>query len=97
MIPAAILSKVTIVNGDATDSNGIRNALIEHDCRTIINSSGLAAVMPWSKPQMQEIIQAVATGAVDASKELNRPIRAWFLGGMTVLDFPGMEGTQILR
>lgn len=96
-IPSEILSQVTVVNGEATDSNSIRNALIEHGCDSLINSAGLAAILPWSEPQMQDIIKAVATGAVDASKELNHPIRAWFLGGMTILDFPGMEGTQLMR
>lgn len=97
LIPSTILSQITVVNGDATDSNSIRNALIEHGCDKLINSAGRASVLPWSKPQMQEIIEAVATGAVEASNELNRPIRAWFLGGMSILDFPGMEGTQLMR
>lgn len=97
LISSTILSQVTVVNGDATDSNSIRNALVEHECDKLINSAGLASVLPWSKPQMQEIIKAVATGAVDASNELGRPIRAWFLGGMSILDFPGMEGTQLMR
>ncbi|CAF9913113.1 hypothetical protein IMSHALPRED_000915 [Imshaugia aleurites] len=97
LIPSTILSRVTVVKGDATDSDSIRNALVQHECDALVNSAGLAAVLPWSKPQMQEIIKAAATGAVDASKELNRPIRAWFLGGMSILDVPGMEGTQLMN
>lgn len=96
LISAAILSQVTIVKGDATDSSSITDTLLKHGCDTVINSAGLASVLPWSKPQMQEIIEAVATGAVDASKKLNRPIRAWFLGGMSVLEFPDMKGTQLM-
>ena len=97
LIPSTILSRVTVVKGDATDSDSIRNALVQHECDALVNSAGLAAVLPWSKPQMQEIIKAAATGAVDASKELNRPIRAWFLGGMSILDVPGMKGTQLMN
>lgn len=97
LIPSTILSQVTVVNGDATDSKSITNTLVEHGCDVLINSAGGASVLPWSEPQMQEIIKAVATGAVDASKKLNRPIRAWFLGGMSVLDFPDMKGTQLMR
>lgn len=97
LIPSSILSQVTVVNGDATDSTRIKNALVENECDSLINSAGQASVLPWSEPQMQEIIKAVATGAVDASKELNRPIRAWFMGGMSVLDFPGMEGIQLMK
>ena len=96
LISATILSRVTIVKGEATDSSSITNTLLEHGCDTVINSAGLAAVLPWSKPQLQGIIKAVATGAVEASKKLNHPIRAWFLGGMSVLEFPDMKGTQLM-
>ena len=97
LIPSTILDLVTIVNGDAADSDRIKNSLVEFDCDTIVNSAGRISILPWSEPQMQDIIKAVATGAVDASKELNRPIRAWFLGGASILDYPGMEGTQLLN
>lgn len=96
LIPSTILSQVTVVNGDATDADGIKHTLLEHECDTLINSAGQGSVLPWSKPRMQDIIKAVATGAVQASKELNRPVRAWFLGGMSVLDFPDMKGTQLM-
>ena len=94
-ITSSILDQIIVVNGDATNPASIKNALVEHGCDTLINSAGQAAILPWSEPQMQDIIKAVATGAIDASKELNRPVRAWFLGGMSVLDFPGMEDTQL--
>ena len=97
IVPPAIMGQVTVVNGDATDSASIGSALVEHDCDTIINSAGLAAIMPWSAPQMQGIVKAVATGAINASKKLNRPVRAWFLGGMSILDFPGIDGAQIMN
>ena len=97
LVPSIILDRVTVVNGDATDSASIEKALVEHDCDTIINSAGLAAMFPWSAPQMQGTIKAVVTGAVDASKKLNRPVRAWLLGGMSILDFPGMDGTQLMK
>ena len=97
LIPSTILDQLIIVTGDATDSESIKRSLIEYDCDTLINSAGAIAILPWSAPQMQEIIKAVATGAVDASKELDRPIRAWFLGGMSILDYPGMEGVQITK
>ena len=97
LIPSTVLSQVTVVNGDPTDSESIRNALVEHGCNTLINSAGLASILPWSEPGMQKIVKAVTSGAIEASKEFNRPIRAWFLGGMTVLDFPDMEGTQLMK
>lgn len=91
LTPSTILDRVTIVTGDATDSDNIRNALIKHDCDALVNSAGIIPVMPWSKPQIQGIIHAIGAGAVDASKKLNHPIRAWFLGGASILDFPGRQ------
>jgi len=95
LIPSNILSEVTIVVGDATDSSAISDALVNNKCDACLNSAGLAAMFPWQAPQMQEIINAVADAAVDASKKLGYPIRAWFLGGFTVLDIPNRKGTQI--
>ena len=97
LVPSTILDQVIVVKGDATDSTSITKALVQHDCDTLINSAGQIAILPWSAPRMQGIVRAVATGALDASKELNRPIRAWFLGGMSILDFPGREGTQLMN
>lgn len=41
---------------------------------------------------MQGIVRAVAGGAVEASRVLGWGIRAWFLGGLTLLDVPGVKG-----
>ena len=97
LLPSTILDRVTVVNGDATDSANIRTSLVVHDCDTIINSAGKGTVLPWSEPQMQGLVKAVATAAINASKELNRPIRAWFLGGISVLDYPDMPGTKLMN
>lgn len=96
LLPESVLSAITIVTGDATDADAIENALVENRCEGLINSAGLAAVFPWQPPQMQEIINAVATAAVGASQKLNHPIRAWFLGGMSILDLPGKPGTMLM-
>ena len=96
LIPDTILTKVTIAVGDATDSEAISKALVDNQCDALINSAGQASIFPWQAPRMQEIIQAVVAGANDASSKLNRPLRAWFLGGMTSLDLPGAPGTKIV-
>ncbi|KAL9612092.1 MAG: hypothetical protein Q9167_003314 [Letrouitia subvulpina] len=88
------ISKCTIVTGTATDTNAIEKALIDNKCDGLVNSAGLAAIFPWQQPQLQEIEEAVATAAVNAGKELAHPMRCWFMGGLTVLDYPGMEGVK---
>ncbi|KAL8668972.1 MAG: hypothetical protein Q9168_006417 [Polycauliona sp. 1 TL-2023] len=95
LVDSAALSKCTIVTGDATNTRAIEEAILTHQCNALVNGAGLAAVFPWQAPQMQGIVQAVATAAVEASKKLGYPIRCWFLGGLTALDFPGRERTKI--
>ncbi len=84
-LPPSILSKVAVVTGDATDSNAILETLVNHDCDAFVNSAGQSNVFPWQAPRMQEIINAVATAGVEASKKLNHPMRGWFLGGLTAM------------
>lgn len=97
LIPSSILSRATIIVGDATDSNAIREALTRNRCDALINSAGQASLFPWQAPTLQGIEQAVITAAMEASKEMGRPLRTWFLGGMTALDYPGFKGTRLKR
>lgn len=97
LLPQPILSKITVVVGDAADADAISRALIENQCDAIVNSAGQSTIFPWQAPRMQNIINAVTTASVDASKKLNHPIRGWLMGGMTCLDVPGMPGTPITR
>lgn len=95
LVDSAALSKCTIVSGDATNAQAIEEALLNNQCNALINSAGLAAPLPWQAPRMQVIVQAAANAAVEASRKLGYPIRCWFLGGMTVLDYPGKNGTKL--
>ncbi|KAL8728475.1 MAG: hypothetical protein Q9166_005373 [cf. Caloplaca sp. 2 TL-2023] len=95
LVDSAAISKCTVVNGDATNSRAIEEAILQHQCNALINSAGQTAIFPWQAPSMQGIINAVATATVEASKKLGYPIRCWFLGGLTVLDFPGKPGTKL--
>ncbi|KAI9753617.1 MAG: hypothetical protein M1835_000973 [Candelina submexicana] len=88
VIPSSILSQVTVATGNATDSRAVRDALVNNRCDALLNCAGQGSMFPWQAPRLQGIINGVADGAVDASKELGYPIRAWFLGGATVLDVP---------
>ncbi|MCJ1379340.1 hypothetical protein MMC17_002441 [Xylographa soralifera] len=97
LIDSSVTSQVAIVTGDATDAQAIKEALVNYQCDALINSAGLAAILPWQAPRMQGIINAVSTAAVDASKELKYPIRGWFLGGLIAMDVPGTNGNKILN
>ena len=95
VLPSSVLTKITVMIGDATNTAAITDTLVNHACDALINTAGLSNIFAWQAPRMQGIINAVSTAGVEASKRLNHPIRSWFLGGMTALDFPGKEGTML--
>ena len=97
MLPPSILSAMTIVTGDAGNPSDITDALVDNKCHALINCAGQAAPLPWQATKLQGIINAVAAAGVEASKKLGHPVRAWFLGGMTALNVPGMDGTVVAR
>ncbi|KAL8955000.1 MAG: hypothetical protein Q9183_006834 [Haloplaca sp. 2 TL-2023] len=95
LVQSAALDKCTIVTGDATNADVIEKTIVENRCDALINAAGLAAPLPYQEPRMQAIVNAVTPATVRASEKLSFPIRCWYLGGMTVLDFPSMPGTKI--
>ena len=97
LVDSKLLSRVTVVIGDATNTTAICNALTTNKCTALVNSAGLASIFPWQAFRMQDIVEAVASAAVKASEELEYPIRCWFMGGITVLNVPGINGAQISR
>ncbi|KAF2425524.1 NAD(P)-binding protein [Tothia fuscella] len=91
LLSAAIYNRVTVVQGDATDSISIKKAILEGNCDAVINAAGLAALPPWAKSDLPEIFRAVVKGVREAGVEREKPLRAWFLGGLGVLQFPGSD------
>jgi nucleoside-diphosphate-sugar epimerase len=89
LLPASIYSQITVVEGNATDSSQISRAILEHDCEAVVNSAGQAAMAPWKKNNLHEIVSAVLKGVQQAGARRSKPLRAWFLGGFGVLHFPG--------
>lgn len=77
-----------IVEGDATDSAGIKKALEDHRIEGIINSAG-NNVKPWGEHQLPKIAAAVCKAAIEVGKERGVPLRAWILAGMGIMEYPG--------
>jgi uncharacterized protein YbjT (DUF2867 family) len=88
------IPNLTIIEGDATDSSAIRRALLDHDCDTIADVAG-NQVAPWKDPVLERIVRAVVDAAVAVGRERGRPLRAWIIGGLSSLGYPGMEGYLI--
>jgi len=91
LLPASVYQQITVVQGDATDPISIKKAILDAGCDAVVNTAGLAALPPWGKSDFPTIFRAVVDAVREAGTDRNKPLRAWFLGGMGVLYYPGTE------
>jgi putative NADH-flavin reductase len=77
--PAVIDSLEAIVTGDATDSEGIKRAIREHDIEAIVDVAG-NQVLPWREYLLPKIAKAVTDAATAVGKERGEPLRVWITG-----------------
>ena len=91
LLPSAIFSQLTVVEGDAESSATIKKAILDHGCDAVVNTAGLASMFPWQSSRLTQIVEAVVKGARDAQAERagKQPLRCWFMGGFGVLNVPG--------
>ena len=84
-----LLAPITIVKGDATDATGMHRAIIENNCNAIVCAAGMIVLNPWGRATLPEISEAAADAAILAAKDRGgKPLRCWFLAGMSLLDYP---------
>lgn len=91
LFPEATRQQLTVVEGNATDSSAIKEALLTSECDAVVNAAGVAAMAPWGKSDLPEIFRAVLKSVQQAGVGRKKPLRVWFMGGMSVLNFPGTE------
>lgn len=91
LLPSAVYHQITVVQGDATDEVSIKKAILDTGCDAVVNTAGLAAMAPWGTSELPKIFQAVVHAVQQAGLERHKPLRAWFLGGLGVLYYPGSQ------
>ncbi len=91
LLPPSVYGRITVVEGDAKDSAAIKRAILDTGCDAVVNTAGLAALPPWGKSDLPAIFRSVLEGVRQAVAERNKPLRAWFMAGLGVLNFPGSE------
>lgn len=94
-ISPALYSRLTLVTGDGFDSSAVEAAIRTHDCDAVISAAG-NMVLPWKEQIMNRLVTSISSAAVRLGKERGgRPLRAWFIGGIGSLEYPGMGGRQM--
>jgi uncharacterized protein YbjT (DUF2867 family) len=91
LLPSSIYRQIDVVQGDATDPIAIKSAIINASCDAVVNTAGLAAMAPWGKSELPVIFHAVLDAVREAGAERNKPLRAWFLAGLSILKCPGTD------
>jgi putative NADH-flavin reductase len=91
LLPATVYEQITVAQGDATDSQAIKKAIADNKCDSVVTAAGVAAVAPWSHGDLPVIFRAVLTAVCDIGTERTSPLRVWFLGGQSVLNYPGTQ------
>jgi len=88
LFSSAVLERVKVTVGDATDPAGIKQALLDYDIEGIVNVAG-NQVLPWKEPLLPKIAKAVSSAAVAVGHERHEPLRLWLVSGINVLQYPG--------
>lgn len=91
LLPRSVYERVTVIEGDATNSWSVKRAILDNQCDAVVNTAGVAAMAPWKSSELPSIIRSVVDGVRAAGRERGSPLRAWFLGGLGVLYYPGTE------
>lgn len=91
LLPEPVFRQITTIQGDATDVNAIKKAILEQQCDAVVTAAGVAAMAPWGKSDLPMIFRAILEAVRKAGEERGRPLRFWCLGGTGVLYYPGTQ------
>lgn len=87
-LPSTVVERITVVEGDSLNTDAVADALRQYGCEALVNTSGTR--QPRGQEQnLGKIVASVTTAAAEVGRERGRPIRAWIIGGMNSLNYPG--------
>jgi putative NADH-flavin reductase len=92
LITPKLYDTITVITGDALDTDAVEAALLEHNCGALVQTSGN------SKPTdlLGRLATSISSAAIRVGKQRRGPpLRAWFIGGLGSLTYPGTGGYQL--
>ena len=93
LISPDLFARISTYKGDALDSAAVEDALRKHKCDGVMNTSGNRV---WTGPQvLGNIAASVSSAAIRVGRERGRTLRAWFIGGLGGLEYPGTGGYKV--
>lgn len=94
LVTERLLNAITTCEGDALDSAGVEAALRQYNCDAIMNTAG-NRVKHNGEWILGQIAASVSSAAIRVGKDRGKPLRAWFIGGLGSLEYPGTGGWKI--
>jgi putative NADH-flavin reductase len=94
LVTPALFNAIKTHEGDALDSAAVEGALRQHNCDAVMNTAG-NRVFDGSEQILGKIAASVSSAAIRVGKDRGKPLRAWFIGGLTSLEYPGTGGWKI--
>ena len=91
LLPTSVYQQITVIQGDATDPTLIKRAILDAGCDAVVSAAGVAAMAPWGKSELPTIFRTVLDAVREAGTDRKSPLRTWFMGGMSVLYYPGTK------
>lgn len=90
-LPPDVVNRITIVEGNATDSTAVKNAILNNNCNAVASAAGAAALPPWGRSDINVIFRGIFDGVKAASAERGSPLRVWFMSGLGILNYPDTQ------
>lgn len=95
LLPTGLIKRITVYEGEGTDSEEILRALREFKCDAIINTAGVVD-RKEKKASHGLIAAAVLKAAAKIKKESGgKTLRVWLIGGLGSMEYPGTGGWKL--
>lgn len=94
LISSELYNLIEVFTGNAKDTEDVYRALTQHSCDALITTAMIGEPFGYDA-RHGTLTTTVSTAAVRLGKERGTPLRAWFMGGLGSLEYPGTGGWQI--
>ena len=88
LVTSDLFDRIAVFEGDALDTGSVESALRTYDIEAVVQTSGNRE-SPWKEQTMSRLATSISTASINVGKERGRPLRAWFIGGLGSLAYPG--------
>ena len=94
LLTSELYNMIEVSIGDAGNTEDVYLALKEHSCDCLITTAKIGEPFGHDA-RLGTFATAISTAAIKLGRDRGKPLRAWFMGGLGSLEYPGTGGWQI--